>query len=68
MKTYTMAQAAKKLGISRQTLYDWIKAGHVIAPKPTATGEKKYRLWTVADIACARKFNGTLKRGPKRPK
>lgn len=65
MKTYTMAQVAKQLGISRQTLYSWIEAGHVKAPKPTAIGEKSFRLWTAADIERARKFKGSLKPGPK---
>lgn len=65
MKTYTMAQAAKQLGISRQTLYTWIEAGHVSAPKPTAIGEKSFRLWTAGDIGRARKFKGTLKPGPQ---
>jgi excisionase family DNA binding protein len=65
MKTYTMAQVAEQLGISRQTLYSWIDAGYVTAPKPTAIGEKKYRLWTPADIKRARKLKGMLKRGPK---
>jgi excisionase family DNA binding protein len=64
-KTYTMAQAAKQLGISRQTLYSWIEAGYVTAPKPTSIGEKLFRLWTAADIERARKFKGTLKPGPQ---
>jgi len=65
MKTYTMAQAAKLLGISRQTLYSWIEAGHVKAPKPTPVGEKSFRLWTATDIERAQKFKGKLKRGPE---
>jgi excisionase family DNA binding protein len=67
-KTYTMAQAAKQLGISRQTLYSWIEAGHVVAPEPTAIGEQSFRLWTEADINRARKFKGALKPGPKKSK
>jgi excisionase family DNA binding protein len=65
MKTYTMAQAAKRLGISRQTLYSWIDAGFVKSPKPTAIGRTSFRLWTAADIERARKFKGTLKPGPQ---
>jgi excisionase family DNA binding protein len=59
-----MAQAAKQLGVARQTLYSWIDAGHVAAPESIAIGEKSFRLWTAADIERARKFKGTLKRGP----
>jgi predicted DNA-binding transcriptional regulator AlpA len=60
-----MAQVAEQIGTSRQTLYSWIKAGHVAAPKPTAIGKQSYRLWTPADIKQARKFVGTSKLGPK---
>jgi excisionase family DNA binding protein len=68
MEKYTMAQVAKQLGISRQTLYSWIEAGHVTAPKPTAIGKKLFRLWTSADIERARKFKGRLKPGVKKSK
>jgi excisionase family DNA binding protein len=64
MKAYTMAEAAKRLGISRQTLYSWIEAGNVTAPKPTVIGRQEFRLWSAADIERARKFKGTLKPGP----
>lgn len=62
-KTFTMAQVAKQLGISRQTLYSWIDGGYVVAPKPTVIGRQSFRLWTESDIERARKFKGTLKRG-----
>jgi excisionase family DNA binding protein len=65
MKTFTMAQAAKHLGISRQTLYSWIDAGKVAAPKPTVIGRQSFRLWTEADIDRARRFKGSLKPGPR---
>jgi excisionase family DNA binding protein len=68
MKTYTMEEAAKQLGVSRQTLYAWIEAGHVAAPKPTVVGRQSFRLWTEADVKRARKFKGSLKPGPKRSK
>jgi excisionase family DNA binding protein len=68
MKTYTMAEVAKKLNISRQTLYSWIEAGHVTAPKPTVIGRQSFRLWTAAEIERARKFKGSLKPGPKKSK
>ena len=64
-KTYTTAEVAEKLEISRQTLYFWIESGYVAAPKPIAVGLKSFRFWTEADIARVRKFKGTLKRGPQ---
>jgi excisionase family DNA binding protein len=64
-KTYTTAQAATLLKISRQTLYTWIDDGRIAAPKPIAVGERSFRLWTAADIERVRKFKGTLKPGPQ---
>jgi predicted DNA-binding transcriptional regulator AlpA len=64
-KTYTTAQVAKKLAISRQTLYTWMESGFVVAPEPITVGQRSFRLWTAADIERARKFKGTLKPGPQ---
>jgi excisionase family DNA binding protein len=64
-KTYTTAQVAAKLKISRQTLYSWIEGGHIVAPEPIAVGQRAFRFWTGVHIELARKFKGTLKRGPQ---
>jgi excisionase family DNA binding protein len=64
-KLYTTEQAAKEMGISRQTLQSWIKNKQIAPPKPTLDGAKSKRLWTKADIEKGRKFKGTLKSGPK---
>ena len=64
-KTYTTAQVAVKLKISRQTLYSWIEGGHIVAPEPIKVGQRAFRLWTDVHIELARKFKGTLKRGPQ---
>ena len=65
MKTYTTAEAAEKIGVTRQTLYLWIEADQIEAPKPIKLGQRTMRFWTKADIEKARKFKGTLKSGPK---
>jgi excisionase family DNA binding protein len=65
-KTYTTAEAAKQIGVSRQGLYNWIDEGKVAAPKAITLGGRTMRMWTAADIAKVRKFKGTLKVG--RPK
>ena len=67
-KTYTTAEAAAKIGVSRQTLHTWIESGKVVAPKPLAVGKNYFRLWLKADIDEARKFKGTLKPGPQAKK
>ena len=63
-KTYTTAEAATQIGVSRQTLFNWIARERVAAPKPVQTGRRTVRFWTKPDIEKARKFKGTLKHGP----
>lgn len=65
-KTYTTEQAAKRTGISRQTLYTWIEEGLVKAPEPVKVGQRTFLLWTERDIQRLKDFKGTLK--PGRPK
>jgi excisionase family DNA binding protein len=64
-KSYTTVQAAKLIGVSRQTLQTWIAAGQIVAPEPVEIGDLKLRIWTARDIERAKKFKGTLKPGPK---
>jgi excisionase family DNA binding protein len=64
-KTYSTSEVAAKLGISRQTLYDWIDGGMIDAPEPITAGRASIRLWTDRHIRAACKVKGTLKRGPK---
>lgn len=65
-RTYTTGEAAKKLGVSRQTLYTWIEEKRIDAPEPVRQGLRLIRFWTEADIQRAREFKGTLRPGPKR--
>jgi excisionase family DNA binding protein len=46
---YTTGQAAKKVGISRQTLQAWISAKKIKAPEVIKNAG--VRLWTERDIA-----------------
>jgi excisionase family DNA binding protein len=55
-KTFSTGEAAKQLGVSRQTLQTWLAAGKVEGPKPIEVGGMTVRLWTSADIARAKKF------------
>jgi len=47
-KLYTTGEAARRVGISRQTLQTWIAAKKIEAPEPIRAN---VRLWTEADIA-----------------
>jgi DNA-binding transcriptional MerR regulator len=64
-RTYSTGDAAKKIGVSRQTLQAWIDKNSVPTPKLQEVGRVSVRLWTNADIQRARKFKGTLKPGRK---
>jgi DNA-binding transcriptional MerR regulator len=64
-KTWSTREVASKVGVSSQTLHTWIETGKIAAPRSVTVGKSFIRLWTKADIDRARKFKGTLKRGPK---
>lgn len=72
MKTYTTVQAARKLGIGRDTLYRWMKAKHIKGSKVLRVGAGatvQVRLWTERDLAAIRswmKQNPYKGRGRKR--
>ena len=55
MRTYTTSEAAKKLSVSRETLYQWLRAGKIPAPQQIKLGAKTQYLWTDKDIQAARK-------------
>lgn len=44
------ADAAKKVGIGRNTLQRWIRDGQVRAPKPILRNGRAVRLWSDADV------------------
>jgi predicted site-specific integrase-resolvase len=52
-KLFTTAQAAKQMGISRQSLQTWISAG-IVQPPPKRGGN--VRLWTSGEVAKAVKI------------
>jgi excisionase family DNA binding protein len=62
-KFFSTGQAAKKIGVTRQTLYNWIDAGLIHAPEPIVVGGSVVRLWTKADIDRAANAKGSLKTG-----
>ncbi len=64
-RTYTTVEVAKSIGVSRQTLQAWIASRGIKAPKLVILANMRVRIWTDADVAKARMFKGTLKRGPK---
>jgi excisionase family DNA binding protein len=53
---YTTVQAAKKLGIGRDTIYRLMKAKQIPSGEVTRIGTYRLRTWTDADLAEIRKF------------
>lgn len=50
VKTYSTAEAAEAVGISRQTLQAWIEEGKCRAPKLQAVGKVRVRVWAKRDV------------------
>ena len=72
VKTYTTVQAARELGIGRDTLYRWMKAKKIKGSKVVRVGTDatfQFRLWTQRDLAAIRRWmkqNPYKGRGEKR--
>ena len=64
-KIYSTGDAAKRIGVSRQTLQTWIDRKSIPTPRLEKVGRVTIRIWKNADIEKARKFKGTLKPGRK---
>jgi len=61
---YTTPEAAKLIGVSRQTLQAWVKGRMIPPPELIEIGNVAVRLWSKADIQRAKRFKGTLRPGP----
>lgn len=69
MGSYTTTVAAKKVGVTRATLQQWIKDGRLRAPAiQTRPGEPPVRLWNDSDLARIRSVKETMKQRIGRPK
>jgi DNA-binding transcriptional MerR regulator len=65
MQGYSTAQVAKIIGVSKNTLLQWLYTGALTEPKRCAVGGVQWRTWSKADIERAQKVKATMKRGPK---
>lgn len=65
-KTYSTAQAARKIGVGFRTLNRWLDLGKIrpSVAVPMGGGRTLWR-WTDADIAKGRKVKAAQKPGPK---
>lgn len=55
-KRYNITHTAKELGVTRQTLYNWIEKGWVKPKKDY----RKYPVFTIADIEDIKKWRDKL--------
>jgi predicted site-specific integrase-resolvase len=56
MKTYTTVQLAERLGVGRDTIYRWMRAGKIKTAPVSQLGPFRVRLWTERDVARIRAF------------
>jgi excisionase family DNA binding protein len=59
MRAYTTVQAAKQLGVGRDTLYRWMKSGKIKGGRAVRVGgsaDVQLRLWTEGDLARIRRW------------
>ncbi|MCX5784123.1 MAG: MerR family transcriptional regulator [Elusimicrobia bacterium] len=57
MKRYNMVEAAKQLGVTRQTIYYWMKKGWV---KPSRD-YRDFPIFTETDLKKLKKWKETIK-------
>jgi len=66
MAEYTTVQAARKLGIGRDTIYRWMRSNKIKGARIVRVGGQagiKVRLWTDADLAAIRTWMKESKHG-----
>jgi len=59
VKTYTTVQAAKELGVSRETVYRWMRTKSIKGGRVLRVGfgaQVQLRVWTERDLAAIRKW------------
>jgi excisionase family DNA binding protein len=65
----TTRQAARAARVSPQTLYNWIRAGHIPAPPVELVGSQAVRLWSKTDVERIRAWRRkNFLKGVGRPK
>jgi excisionase family DNA binding protein len=49
--SYSISEAARELGVDRNTLYKWIREKHIPAPKAVFVSGIRLRVWTENQFA-----------------
>jgi hypothetical protein len=56
MANLSTQDVARKVGIHRVTLENWLSSGKVEAPRTLKFGKSEFRNWTAADVERVRKY------------
>jgi excisionase family DNA binding protein len=56
MKTHSISDGARTLGVDRKTLYRWIRSKAIPAPKPGIFNGRLARVWTTEEFAAIKAY------------
>jgi excisionase family DNA binding protein len=56
MATYSTAEAARLIKVSKGTLLRWLQSGTVAGPKKQSLGGVEVRIWSERDLERIRKY------------
>lgn len=59
MKSYSTVEVARKVGIHKSTLRDWLQRGAIPEPKQRANGGQIVRIWTDRDVERVKKHKAS---------
>ena len=65
MKAWSTAQAAKLIGVSKNTLLRWLYSGALKEPKKSKMPGMEWRVWSTSDIQRAKAVKAKMKPGRK---
>jgi transposase-like protein len=59
MRQYTISEAAKELGVQRNTLYNWIRHKQIPAPKEVFVSDIRVRVWTETQMVKLKEYKAS---------
>lgn len=65
---FTTKDVARKIGVTRGSVYNWIRLGRIVPPKQVPFGKRVRRWWSTADIERVRAVNAAYVPRRGRPK
>lgn len=56
MTDRTTIEVAREIGVSKNTLFNWLRSGKLKEPKSLSVGGTTVRIWSESDLARAKAF------------